>query len=244
MSFHMHITQKVKVDKSTGCIIFQTRTMSGCVYYFPLTFNQFMAFNDVITLIRNLNHHHHQSKGHYPLGQNLWFYYHSHSASFYDNGKVTRVYFRFHDFNLYLSHLHHKLLSFLRNEDIGRATGGTRRKHLIANKSSDYDDKGRVDEISNCKRPLSIIVRPKTEFETSKEHSEKWNSLSRSTNDAIMSSAGQTDTVLPKWNNTDSCRRYESKTATTHTRGDLPSPESVCISDIDHNHSFESMDSD
>ena len=236
MSFYLHNAQKVRIDKTTGDVIFQTRTMSGCVYYFPLTFDQFMAFNDAITLMYNVNY---MAKRHYPLGQNLWFYYNSHGASFYDNGngKAVRLYFHFHNFNLYLTHLHHKLLSFLRNEDSGRVTGGRRRKRLIIDNAESCNDK-----ISNSKRPLSIVVQPKTGFETPKKHCGKWNSLSCPTNNAIMSPAGQTDTVLSEWNDTNSCRRNESEIAAKHTWKDLPSPEPVCLTASTN--SSDSMDCD
>ena len=193
-----------------------------------------MAFNDIIALICNVSH---MSRQHYPLGQNLWFYYNSHDASFYDNGKTVRLYFHFHNFNLYLTHLHHKLLSFLRNEDNGRVTGGTRRKRLIGG-----NVESRNDKISNSKRPLSIVVQPKTGFEAAKKHCEKWDSLSCSTNNAIMSPAEQTDAVLSEWNDTNSRRGNESGIATKHTWKDLPSPEPVCITTSTH--ALESMDSD
>lgn len=238
MSFYLHNSQKVRVDKTTGNVIFHTRTMGGCVYYFPLTFDQFMAFNDVIALICNVKR---LSKSHYPLGQNLWFYYNSHDASFYDNGKTDRLYFRFYNFHLYLTRLHHKLLSFLRNEEGERASGGKRRKHLIANRLR-YNGESCDDKISNRKRPLSIVVQPKTESEASREHCEKWDSLSCTSNNAILSHTGQADAVLPEWNDTNSRWRNDSKTTTMYSWKDLPSPEAVCIGAATH--SFEPMDSD
>ena len=112
MSYTLRLqnTQKVRLDKEKQIVIFQTKTLTGCVYYFPLSLHQFLALDDVMAYICV----HSNATGYYPLGQHIWLHYYYQGAILYDNMKDARPYFKFDDFHLYKNRLHRKLLSFIR----------------------------------------------------------------------------------------------------------------------------------
>ena len=214
-SFHLQNTQKVKIDKTTSVITFQTRTVSGCVYYFPLTLHQFLAFDDAIAVIKSVKY---KISGSYPLGQNLWFYYDSHTSTLYNNNNHC-PYFRFQHFHLYLTRLHHKILSFLRKE----ANGRVNRKRVFANNNDNEC------EIQNNKRSLPSVVQPTPGFETITNIGGKWKTVPCSPNDVIDSDTEQTDTILSKRKCANSRRRDDSSSATSHTCEDFSTSEEVYI---------------
>ena len=216
-SFHLQNTQKVKIDKTTRVIIFQTRTVSGCVYYFPLTFNQFLAFDDAIAIVKSVNY---KISGSYPLGENLWFYYDSHIPTLYDNNHRHRPYFRFQHFHLYLTRLHHKILSFLRKEVNGRV------KRIRSSVGKNDNDEC---EVQNNKRPLPSIVQPAPGLETITNDGGKWKTVPRSPNDAVDSDADEACAILPKRNCPNSRWRNDSSSLTSLTSQDFPTPEEVHI---------------
>ena len=231
MSYALRLqnTQKVRLDKELETVIFQTKTLTGCVYYFPLTLNQFLALDDILAYISV----HSTATGHYPLGQSIWLQYYYHGAILYDNMKDGRPYFRFDDFHLYKNRLHRKLLSFLRhdNSDAGGERGvkirnqvaATRKRHILSE-----EDGTDASEASHRKRPLSIVLQPKTASEKTECVTQKCNTLFSSSNNADLPPSGQACSVFSKRNGAGTRRRSDSDIASSHTSLSASSPDILC----------------
>ena len=219
-------TQKVRLDKEKRTVIFQTKTLTGCVYYFPLSVNQFLALDDILAYICM----HPTATGYYPMGQNIWLHYYYQGAILYDNKKDARPYFKFDDFQLYKNRLHRKLLSFLRHDD-GRRVTKTRHRLVAARKrvlEGEEDDGNDTSKTPDRQRPLPSESQPKTGSQETEDNTTTCNTLPSSPNNVDLPVAGQTCSVLPKRHSPNTRRWDDSDSASSHTSFSVASPDVLC----------------
>ena len=214
-NFVMHAVQYASANARKSYILFETRTPSGQSFFFELSRNQFIAFNDVIILIEEGG----ASNGDYPLGNGFWFHY-----KYYNEGVIYDAhasdkhpyYFKFTNLKQYLKGAHRQLLSFLSDE--GEENGGRsrRRKRYLPSEAR--------------KRSLSNKAESAHKFGEYEETTSKWKTPSRSTINADVSYEGEDGAVLSKWNDTNSGRRNNSPTFSADTSDDQSNITEVCLS--------------
>lgn len=196
---YLHSLQSVTISQETEEVIFTTRHANGCWYYFPLTKNQFLNFNDILTLGDSQRH----TSGHFPLGKKLWLYYDD-EVTLYRASKDNRPYFKFQSFPHYRRYVHERILSLLRpsNATMGRQRRSNRASH------------------SNYQRSLPSVVQTVARSPSPKRFRGEWESLPRSTNDAVVPHPKEESAIFPQRNNTNSRWRIESSSSSENEEGD------------------------
>ena len=131
--FALHNVQKVRVDKLKKALVFETECPNGSMYYFQMSRDQFLSFNDILPIIDQYDRPYN-----FPLGKEMWCRYTSnHNMIFYYCQKHV-PYFKFENFRQYKSFTHRRLLSFLRHDGkqaVGlRRSGGEDREFFPSNR--------------------------------------------------------------------------------------------------------------
>ena len=196
---YMQSFQYASYNVAQETIKFETRRVYGRRFHFILTKNQFLGLDDAILLIDKDN-----SYGHFPLGQNAWFYYNTFNASLYrETEKFGRVYFPFASFEEYKSFTHPRLLSLIRLKD-EEATRVRRR--------SVGRERGRGrGKSTNNKRPSSIVLRAGNRSPAPKRaRGDERKTTPRSTDDAFLSHTDEESAIFSKWNCASSRRKCDS----------------------------------
>lgn len=223
---YMQSVQHVTCHPMTERITFETRLANGRRFHFLLNKNQFLNFNDAVTLINKDN-----SSGHFPLGQNTWFHYNAFDASFYKNKHGHgRINFVFTSFDEYKNFTHDRLLSLVRLND----TPTVKRRDGRGGKR---DEEAKP---TSHKRPLSGTVQLSDQSPTTKRARRKpRKTTSRAANDAIMSHDDEESPVLPERYHSNTRRWCDSVSSFSSTSKDLPSPTAVRL---DSPYSSDTMD--
>ena len=241
-NFLLHNTQRVSVDKSKSIITFETECLNNAIYYFHLSYDQFLALDDAIALIckgcRN---------AYYPLGQKLWLHHFYVGAVIYDNMKHGQSYFKFEYFEVYKSHIHRRLMSFIRatrNENVTahRAGDEMRQGELRWSPSGRLQWKrrgrrrcGETDEseseLPDSKRPLSAAVQSSHQSARTEKSDSLCETSSRSTDNAVVSRPGEASSVLSQGDNSNSCRWNDSLPVSPNFPGDISPPPAIDFGD-------------
>ena len=247
VEFLLHNAQRASVDKSKSIITFETECLNGTVYYFHLSYDQFLALDDAITLICKGSRN-----AHYPLGQKLWLHYFYVGAVIYDNMKHGQPYFKFENFELYKRRIHRRLMSFIRRGRNGNVSGHagdairqrgesssgrlprwrTRRRQQC--EESDESE----SEFPNSKRPLSVVLQPSHQSARTEKTYSMCGTSSRSTDNAVMSHPEETSSVLSERDYSNSCRWNDSLPVLSNFSGDISPPPTIDFGD----YSFDTMD--
>ena len=211
---YMQNIQYATYNSNRHMITFETRYISGRRLHFNLTNNQFMALDEVITLIEK-----HQQYGHYPLGQHVWIHYTSNSVKLYhDEDKANRYCFFFETFEKYKAVTHSRLLSLVR---LNRWSNG--RGERACHNSRRHGEKS-----SHHKRSLPSTVRFPSQSSAVEQHCRRTRSpLSRSSDNAYMSDAEETCSIFSQRNDSSSRRRLDSSSSTASDGENLHSPKTM-----------------
>jgi len=208
-TFIIHTVQYASVNYRHSLIIFSNEQVDGTCTSFTLTREQFFAFDDVIHMISRGN-----MQGYFPLGGNIYFNYHKtfhhYETELFQMGETYGSQlktFVFRSFNDYKRDVHGKILSLLRKRDYGARRSSTRKRTL--------------SDASKCSTQSPKAV-----------NTGKGETLPRKTDNVLMSHAGETSAILPKWS--------DSNPGEDDARGDeriishnLSSPEEVRLADDD-----------
>ena len=194
---YLHSLQSVTISRATEELIFTTRHVNGCWYYFPLTKNQFLNFDDILTLADSRDN----MSGHFPLGRNLWLHYSRNEVTLYCANKSNRPYFKFQSFPHYKKYVHERILPLFRLQN---SATGRRRRHI------DKRNGGSRTSTSNYQRPLSSVVSPVPRSPTPKRVREGRETLSWSPDNVIVSPSKEESAFLPNRKDTNSRWRIDS----------------------------------
>ena len=219
---YIQTLQYVIFNATSREVVFETRHVSGNRYYFILNIDQFLALDEVISLIKVDSRHRH-----YPLGQDMWLNYSGKDSSLYKNIRNSgRINYIFENFEEYKSYAHKRLHSLVHSTLSRRVT---RRRY--ASSSS----------IKTHKRPLSSRIRASHRSPTPKRHSEQSReTLPRPSLDAELSHEDETHSLLSEWDDTNSRRRSDSSSPSYPFYADIPSPVSIRLDSPTHDPSLES----
>ena len=213
---YLHAIQSVTISREK--VVFTTRHGNGCCYYFILPKNQFLNFDDILTLTNSQNH----ISGHFPLGKNFWLHY-AEKVTLYIASKDNRPYFTFQCFSEYKKFTHERILLLLRLSD---AAVGRQRVKRIGGRG------GSRPVSSNHQRSLPSVVQTVHQSPRAKRVRGEWESVPRAADDVVMSNPEEEGAVLPERKNTNSRWRIESSSTTTSEDGD-PLPHEYVLSDSD-----------
>lgn len=224
---YMQSFQFATYDRKREKVTFESRLSCGKRRVFPLTKNQFFGLNDAILLMETKDN----DCGYYPLGDNVWMHYHYSDVCLYKNMKDTggRIYFNFASFWEYKMHTHRRLLSLVRLEgsDAAAETSSWRRKRYIKRGGRG----GRCERqanIASYKRPLSIVVQSSNQSPSLKRHrGEMRTTLSRATDNAVMSHPNKESAILPERYSANTRRWGDSFSSVSSTSKSLSTPETV-----------------
>ena len=200
----LHCSQTAIVNCDRTFITFEDCNIDSMCHFFTMTRDQFFAFDDVLTLIYKYG-----KEGNYPLGLNMWFYYH-HNEGKFRNG--TRS-FNFLSLQQYIKCAHDRLVSLFRQNCDG--DGRTRERR-------------RGNNSAQRKRPLSATKQSSNRSSISGEESGR-KTLPRSTINVELPSAHedsaifhQRDSATPRW-------RSKSASSTSSSLCNLSPSVSVCL---------------
>ena len=210
---YLHSLQSATVNKKRTEITFETRHANGCHYYFSLSRNQFLAFDDVFFLIDSSDCTH----GHFPLGENLWFYYSANEATLYVASNDKRPYFTFESFSQYKRFAHQRILSLLRLKEETKVSVSRR----------ENGGKGRRRGTPNHKRPISTVMQSANRCDATKRVRGERKTLSRAADDAVMPHMREEGAVLPERNSSNSRWRIDSSSSSESESDDLLSFDAV-----------------
>ena len=238
---YLHSLQSVTISQETEEVIFTTRHTNGRWYYFPLTKNQFLNFNDILTLGDSQRH----TSGHFPLGKKLWLYYDT-EVTLYRASKDNRPHFKFQSFPHYRRYVHERILSLLRSSNA--PMGRQRRSNRASNAAMGKQRRSNRASRSINQRSLPGVVQTVARSPSPKRLRGEWESLPRSTNDAVVSHPKEESAIFPQRNNTNSRWRIESSSSSENEEGDSFDSVEVQLSDsysadISNSYSADSMES-
>ena len=164
------VHHRVFVDRHLKTVTFQSEHENGQTHFFSLSQYQFQALNDTMLLIDKC-----PMKGRFPLGQNMWLSYHYPCVALLraSNGGC----YTFPNFNYYKSHIHHRLVSFLRRDANGKDDNRRRKGEDGARSKSESGD--RKSSIPNAEQSSNRLGTPSCEIEGQQI-------FSRSTEDGVM----------------------------------------------------------
>lgn len=219
--FNLHSIKSVTVDELKTVIIFETLFVNGHVYYFSMTKDEFLNFDEALFLISKDNF-----QGNIPIGDDIWFsYFHKrqgYEIKLWKQRKDRILYFDFDydSFNEYKKTVHWKLFSFLR---LKATEYDERRKRQKRNRY-----KSRHDKSIHDKCPLSNEDSRSYQSTRNGETSERETS-SGATNNVNMSFVNKTSSVLSKWSDSTTRRKHISSDNEASDIDYLSSPETVQI---------------
>ena len=207
---YIQTLQYVIFNATSREVIFETRHVSGSRYHFILNIEQFLALDEVMSLIKVDSRHRH-----YPLGQDMWLNYSGKDSTLYKNIRNSgRINYIFENFEEYKNYAHKRLHSLVHSTLSRRVT----RRRRYASSSS----------IKTHKRPLSSRIWASHRSPAPKRHSEQSReTLPRPPHDAELSDEDETHSLLSEWDDTNSRRRSNSPSPSSTLYTDIPSPTPV-----------------
>ena len=225
--FNLLGTQKIDINENKSLITLLTQSINGHTYYFHLTREQYLAFDDTLTLINDNQH-----ITDFPLGQNIWFHHDYQKSIIYDPTQYGQSYFRFINFQLYRRRIHWRVMSFLRSRSKPKVTSqrGVKRARRTSASDDDYYSEG---PSANHQRPLSIAVRPAPKPQTTEDSTSKRAASYGATYNAVMSNDGKTSDVFSQRYNSGACGQYDTDTFRRTAISDPPTPDNIHLGECD-----------
>ena len=205
--FSMHHVQMASVDRSKSLVTFETRDIHQRRFYFTLTREQFLAFDDVIQLLKREDRY-----GHFPLGDDMWFHYSEYGGKIYEYNRDA--YWKFISLTQYKKHVHQRLMSFFRCKDewVSHPQRGRKRRlhrrRVRAMRDDDIGDEDQYPKSSKCKRTLSTSLCPSTQSSASGSACE-WEASPRPTDNVLMSPIWKESAFLSKREHSSSGRKND-----------------------------------